>query len=98
MKNCTECNYNFTFNDRLKSTLNGKLKCKTCNAVYREQPTIYVFLYYSFIFFTAFLLRDRVKLENIALDFILYMMVLVPILLLFNLIPHKWHRYRRIDR
>ncbi|MGX4601730.1 TIGR04104 family putative zinc finger protein [Faecalimicrobium sp. JNUCC 81] len=89
MKNCTECNYKFTLSDRLKGSFFSKLKCKNCNALYKEKNTIYSLIYYSSIVLIFFIVRGRVGLENPTLNFILYMIIAVPIVLLFNFIPHK---------
>lgn len=97
MKNCMECNYKFTFKDRLKSTLKGKLKCIDCDSEYREKPSIYSFLYYFLVLFIAIMLQDELKLKNSFLSFIIYMLFTVPILLLFTLVPHGLHKYKKLN-
>ena len=48
MMSCTECNYKFTFYDRLKNcfSFSGYLKCPKCNSVYEHKHNIYEVIYY----------------------------------------------------
>ncbi|MDK2584563.1 hypothetical protein QOZ83_01705 [Romboutsia sedimentorum] len=97
MKNCIECNYKFTFKDRLKSTLRGRLKCKDCKSEYREKPSIYSFIYTFLVLFIVMMLQSEMKFENSILNMAAYMIVTVPTLLLFSIVPHRLHRYKKIN-
>ncbi|MDK2562330.1 hypothetical protein QOZ84_02120 [Romboutsia sedimentorum] len=97
MKNCIECNYKFTFKDRLKSTLRGRLKCKDCKSEYREKPSIYSFIYYFLVLFIVMMLEDEMEFQNSILDMVAYMIVTVPALILFSIVPHRLHRYKKIN-
>ena len=96
MKNCIECNYKFTFKDRFKGALKGKIKCSDCKSEYREKPSIYSFIYNFLVLFTAMMLQDKMKFENSILNMAAYIIVTVPILLLFSLVPHRLQRYKKI--
>ena len=96
MKNCTECNYKFTFKDRLKSTSRGKLKCKMCHSVYKEERSIYVFIYNFVVLFVVLMSQSEFKLENPILNFSIYMLFTVTTLMLFHLIPHRLKKYKKV--
>lgn len=100
MKNCVQCNHRFTFYDRLKTLFNlkGYLKCPKCNSVYKPISNIYRAIYYFLVFFISpMIIFNNLTLSNSMLRFILYMLIVTPILLLFDVLPHRWHKYIKMD-
>lgn len=98
MKNCTECNYKFKFGNRLKTICNlkGNLKCHKCKTVYKPKSNIYRGIYYGVVTFTSLTVSENIILKDSMLKFILYIIIVMPILLLFEILPHKWHKYEKI--
>lgn len=98
MKNCTECNYEFTFSDRLREAISfrPRLKCKKCNSVYKQQYTIYKVIYSSIIIFISLIVFDNIFLTNHILNYTLYILITVPILIIFDLLPHKFQKYEKL--
>ncbi len=92
MKSCIVCNYKFTFKDRLKGT-NKNLKCVHCNTSYKSKHTIALFLYNFLIFFVAINLQFEFSMNNKFLEFILFMLIVCPVLLLYHLVPHRFQKY-----
>ena len=94
MKSCIECNHEFTFNERLKSLLSfkGYLKCQQCNSVYKPEPNIYRGIYSGLVVFISISGFDYIPLRNSILKFIL-----VFLLSLFYILPHRWHKYTKIN-
>ncbi|GAA0085958.1 hypothetical protein UT300007_23970 [Clostridium sp. CTA-7] len=99
MRICIECNHRFTFYDRLKSILNlkGYLKCQQCNSVYKPKPNIYNGIYSGLVVFTAMIGFDYITLNNFTLKLILQIFILVLFLSLFYVLPHRWHKYTKIN-
>lgn len=99
MKNCIECGYKFTFVDRLKIYLNlkGNLTCPQCKSVYRDNFNIYRGVYYGLVTFISMMIFFEVNLSNAVLKYILYMTIYLTILILFDVIPHRMHRYKKVD-
>lgn len=101
MNNCPECSYNFTYKDRLKSCFNlrGRLKCKQCNSIFKENFNIIRGLYYGVVAFVSNMIY--LKFDHYNMSFVLsilsYVIIVTPILILFDLLPHKWHQYKKID-
>ncbi|MBC5996556.1 hypothetical protein EAI30_05580 [Romboutsia ilealis] len=95
MKNCMECDYKFAFSDRLKMTFNlrGSLTCPKCKSVYRDNFNFYRGIYYGLVTFVSMIIFSEVTLSNSTLKSILYMIIVLPILLLFDLMPHRLHKY-----
>lgn len=95
MKNCIECNYKFTMWDRLKSKIRlfECLQCPNCNSKYKHELTFYRFSYY----FLAFTMCYNIKLNNWLLECILYVMIATIILTVYDVVPHKWHKYKKIS-
>lgn len=98
MKSCTECGNKFTFYDKLKSILNfkGYLRCKKCNSVYKPEPNVYRGIYSGLVVFISIIGFDYIPLNNFTLKLILNISILIFILSLFYLLPHRWHKYTRI--
>ncbi|WP_411168509.1 TIGR04104 family putative zinc finger protein [Clostridium sp. MB05] len=99
MRNCIECNHKFTFHDRLKSMLNlkGYLKCQQCNSVYKPKPNIYMGIYTGLVVFISIIGFDYVTLSNFKLKLILHIFILILVLSLFYVLPHRWHKYTKIN-
>lgn len=99
MRNCTECNHKFTFYDRLKCIFNlkGRLKCAECKSIYKPKANIYKGIYYFLVSFVSMNVYGNIELNNYILKSILYMLTIVPILLLFDVLPHRWHKYIQIN-
>lgn len=99
MKNCIECNHRFTFSDRLKSVFEKKayLKCPECNSSYKPKVTWYRWIYSFLVFFITLRLWNRVELNSLLLECIIYALIVTPILLLYDVIPHKWNKYTKIN-
>lgn len=99
MKSCIECNHKITFYERLKSSLNfkGCLKCSQCKSVYKPAPTPYKGIYYFLVIFISSMLSSNILLTNSILKFLLYVFIVVPILLLFDVLPHKYNKYTKIN-
>lgn len=94
MKNCSECNYTFTFKDRLKSTLVRDLKCKNCNSVYRIESSIYRFIYCCIVMLLLSCISNYIR---IFLGSSIKVLILFIILIVFDLIPHKFQIYTKIN-
>lgn len=94
MKNCSECNYTFTFKDRLKSTLVRDLKCKNCNSVYRIESSIYRFIYGCIVMLLLSCISNYIR---IFLGSSIKVLILFIILIVFDLIPHKFQIYTKIN-
>lgn len=94
MKNCSECNYTFTFKDRLKSTLLRELKCKNCNSIYRIESSIYRFIYSCIIMLSLSFISNY---ASIFLGSSIKVLILFIILIVFDLIPHKFQIYTKIN-
>ncbi|WP_373600693.1 hypothetical protein [Paraclostridium bifermentans] len=92
MKSCIVCNYRFIFKDRFKGTVKY-LKCSNCSTSYNPKFTIYVFLYNFLVFFTAINLQFEFNMNNKFLEFILFMLIVCPVLLLYHLVPHRFQKY-----
>lgn len=99
MKNCMECNHKFTCSDRLKTfiDLTGHLKCPKCNSVYTQTFNVYKFIYWMLVYFVSTMIFHKVTLNNYILKAALFMIIVVPIFLLFDILPHRWHRYKKIE-
>ena len=99
IKNCIECNHSFTFHDRLKSILNlkGYLKCQQCNSVYRPEPNLYRGIYSGLVIFIVLTVFNYIDFSNYILGLILLIFILVPVLSLFYVLPHRWHKYKKIN-
>ena len=98
--NCIECGYKFTIVNRLKIYLNlkGNLICPQCKSVYRDNFNIYRSIYYGLVTFISMMIYFEVNLSNVVLKGILYMIMYLTILILFDAIPHGLHRYKKVDR
>ena len=99
MKNCMECGYKFTFSDRLKIFFNlrGNLTCPECKSVYRDNFNFYRGLYYGLVTFISMMIFFEVNLSNYLLKFILYIIINFTISALFDVIPHRLHRYNKVN-
>lgn len=99
MKNCIECNHKFTFKDRLKSmsNLKGYLNCPQCNSVYKPEPNLYRGIYYGLVMFILLTVFNYIDFSNYILGLVLIILILVPVLSLFCVLPHRWHKYKKIN-
>lgn len=99
MKNCIKCNHNFIFKDRLKTllNLNGYLKCTQCGAVYKQKANMYRGIYYALVIYTYMMVFSNITLNNFVLECVLQMFLTIITLLLFDLLPHRWHKYTKIS-
>lgn len=97
MRKCIDCNYRFTSKEKAKSglTFRGHLKCPNCDSVYKADGIIRS-TYYSIVILTFFLVKDRVDFLNTFLEYLCGGVVLAGILLLFDVIPHRWQKYKKI--
>ncbi|MGL5750188.1 MAG: hypothetical protein ACRCXT_06650, partial [Paraclostridium sp.] len=95
MKNCIKCNHRFTFKDRLKSILNlrGNLKCRACKAIYKPKSNIYRAIYVGIVTFIMMMIFFDINISNNTLKWGIYMVTIFPIYLLFDVLPHRFHRY-----
>lgn len=98
MNNCIECNHKFTFYDRFKSlsNLSGHLKCPDCSSVYKPKANIYRGIYTLLVLVVSNMVISNIAFKVYILNFILHMVIIVPILLLFDILPHRWHKYTKI--
>lgn len=94
-----ECNHKFTCSDRLKTfrDLTGDLKCPQCNSVYKPTFNVYKFIYLMLVYFVSTMIFHKVTLNNYILKVTLFMIIVVPIFLLFDILPHRWHRYKKSE-
>lgn len=99
MGDCIECGYKFTFADRLKIFFNlkGNLTCPKCKSVYRDNLNFYRGIYYGLVTFVSMMIFFEINLSNVILKGILYMVINFPILSLFDLIPHRLHKYNKVN-
>ncbi len=101
MKNCLECNYHFTFIDRLKFLITGKLTCKKCKTTYKIQNTIYRFIYLLVVNLSCvFIAPIFANYEGIDLRWhyrvIIWIFITVFLITIYDLIPHKLQKYKVI--
>lgn len=99
MKSCTNCNHNFTLADRLKAGFNlkGYLKCPDCKSAYKPKHTIQRRIYYFLVVFITLLISFKLELNNSILECILYALIVTPIIILYDVLPHKWSNYTKIS-
>ncbi len=100
MRSCIECNHKFTFQDRLKSIINlkGYLKCPQCNSAYKPKPNIYMGIYTGLVVFITSIGFDYITLSNIKIKILLHIFILFIVLSLFYLLPHRWHKYKELEK
>ncbi|WP_042274492.1 hypothetical protein [[Clostridium] dakarense] len=98
MRNCTQCNNRFTFLDRLKALFNGHLKCTHCNADYEPKINGYRGIYFFVIIMAnAFVFNNIIILNDFMLKITLQILTIIITFPLFDLLPHRWHRYEKIN-
>lgn len=99
MKNCTKCNYRFTIFDKLRSGFRTKecLKCPECNSLYKPKMTFVRITYMFFAIFSSLWVNDSIKWNSDILKAIATATSVVVLLTIYNVIPHKWHKYEKIS-
>ena len=99
MRNCTQCNNDFTFYDRLKTFFNnGHLKCMHCNADYEPKINGYRGIYFFIIYISnIFVFNNIIILNDFMLKVTLQTLIIIITFPLFDLLPHRWHRYEKIN-
>jgi hypothetical protein len=104
MRFCEECNNKFSFLDRLKSIPkdHGELKCRNCNAVYRQKSNIYKGIFGGLVFFIYLNNQDYLRslirfTDNILIEGIILVFFTVVSSFVFDLIPHRWQKYERYE-
>lgn len=99
MKECMECGYKFTFSERLKTLFNlkGNITCQKCKSVYREKFNFYRGIYYGLITFVSMMIFFEINLNNNRLNWILYGITNFIILSIFDFIPHRLHKYKKVN-
>lgn len=105
MENCCECNYKFTFFDRLKGLFTGKIKCRNCFSRYVPRPTFARFLYFFTIIFSNIFYVILSNFYNISYFGIngYYQKILLAIIIeiilfsIYDLFPHKFSSYKNYD-
>lgn len=97
MSSCIECGYEFTNKEKIKAglTFSGDLRCPSCDSVYKADGIIRR-TYYFIVILIFFLVEDRFDFLNKFLEYLCGGAVLAGILLLFDVIPHRWQKYRKI--
>lgn len=99
MKYCIECNHEFTMFDRIKSVmrLTPYLKCTNCNLKYKPVLTIYRWLYNFLVILASLQIFTNVEFNSMLLKYIVFVLILTFIFMLYDVFPHKWHKYKKID-
>lgn len=100
VRNCTECNHKFTFYDRLKCILSLKehLKCTECNSIYKSKANVYRGIYTFIILISnMFVFNNIIILNDFMLKIKLQILMIIITFPLFDLLPHRWHRYEKIN-
>ena len=99
MKNCMECGYNFAFFDNFKILFNlrGTLTCPKCKSIYRDNFNFYRGIYYGLVSFVARMIYSEVNLSNHGLKVVLFIITNFSVLILFDIIPHKLHNYKKVN-
>ena len=100
VRNCTECNHKFKFYDRLKYffSLEGHLKCSKCNSIYKSKANVYRGIYIFIITMSnIFVFNNIIILNDFMLKFKLQILILFITIPLFDLLPHRLHRYEKIN-
>lgn len=97
MSRCIKCGYEFTIKEKAKVglTFSGNLKCPNCNSVYKADGAIRK-IYYFIVMLAFFLVEGRFDFLNTFLEYLCGGIVLSGILILFDVIPHRWQKYRKI--
>lgn len=97
MSKCIECGYEFTSKEKAKAGLSfkGHLKCPKCGSVYKPEG-IYRITYFYIVIFTFFFIEYRFDIFNTFIEYIAAGLILTGTLLLFDVIPHRWQKYRQI--
>ncbi|MGX4601741.1 TIGR04104 family putative zinc finger protein [Faecalimicrobium sp. JNUCC 81] len=98
MKNCIECNHEFTYLDRLKTifSFNLSLKCPKCNSLYEKENNLCRGGYYVLIIFLGMFIYDYIDIDNFILETLIYIIIAILAILLFDIFPHKWNKYIKI--
>ncbi|SHH43185.1 C1 domain-containing protein [Tepidibacter thalassicus] len=98
IKNCTQCNKKFSFYNRLKVLINGYLKCSHCNAIYEPKHNVYRGIYFGIIFIATIIVFNHIIiLNNFMLQIKLQTLIIIITYPLFDLLPHRWQRYEKIN-
>lgn len=102
MRNCVECNYHFTFMDRLKILITGKLNCKKCNTTYKIKNNIYRIIYFLFIYLLIiFIAPIFASYEGIDLRWhyrvLISIFITIFLVIIYDLIPHKFQKYKKLS-
>lgn len=99
MKNCIECNHNFTTLERIKGslTLRGHLKCPECNSVYKPEVTFVKFIYVFITVMFAIELSDYIAPNSLLLECIISGFTAFVAFLVYYAIPHRWNLYKKIN-
>ncbi len=98
--NYTECNHKFTFYDRLKCILNltEHLKCTKCNSIYKPKANVYRGIYiFTILILNIFVFNNIITLNDFMLKIKLQILIIIVTFPLFDLLPHRWHRYEKIN-
>lgn len=105
MINCEECNYKFTFFDRLKSIFTGKLKCKNCSSKYVPRANFTRFLYFFLVIFlnnTYIISSNYFNISYFGVksfDKKLFLSILIFLILLpsYDLFFYRFNHYKKVD-
>ncbi len=98
MKNCTQCNNSFSFYDRLKAIINGYLKCSHCNAIYEPKRNGYRGIYiFTILIANIFVFNHIIILNDFMLKIKLQILIIMITFPLFDLLPHRFQRYEKIN-
>jgi uncharacterized protein (DUF983 family) len=98
IKNCTQCNKSFSFYNRLKTFINGYLKCSHCNAIYEPKHNVERAIYFGIMFIANIIVFNHIIiLNNFMLQIKLQTLIIMITYPLFDLLPHRWQRYEKIS-
>lgn len=105
MKNCTECGYEFTLKDRLKSLFRHpfefRLKCQNCETMYKAKRTAHRFFYYFIVFTLSACFQEILRAIDIGHRWYIIILTLqiilsLVVLLSYDLVEHKHQKYEKL--
>lgn len=99
MKECRVCNCKISWKERLRACLNLKyyMICPNCNTRYKASVTLARFLYCFVVMITSILIKISINEGPKVMQGILYVFIVVFLLTLYDIIPHRWSRYDVIE-
>lgn len=98
MQKCDKCNTKFKFKDGLKSYLNHRIQCRGCGTIYiKDEMTKYRALYNAVLISIGVFLYTSIVSKITISSLIIYFLIISTPWVLYDIIPHKLHKYKLKD-